>query len=366
MPTRHTDVLIVGAGFAGAATAFHLARERGGAPGSILLVEQEELPGAHASGRNASFLRQTEHEPTVRRTGAASRAAFLRHRERLDYQEVGSLLLGRREALEAMREPEIIESRYLSAAEVAERVPPVAGHAFEAALLTPGDGVLDTWALLNLYLEGAREGGAELLTKCEVLAAEGGPPYRVTTSRGIFETDVLVDAAGAWASPVAAMLGIDGPPLVPFKRHLFVLEDVGPIDPGWPFLWDVERGFYFRPESGGLLFSICDEEASRVLEETVRPGIEEELAEKILSHLPRLEGARIRRVWSCFRTKASDGRFVIGPDPTRQGFFWVAGLGGHGMTCSWEIGRLAARALLGDPPPPELDPRRFATAGERV
>jgi D-arginine dehydrogenase len=147
------------------------------------------------------------------------------------------------------------------------------------------------------------------------------------------------------------MAGVPGPELVPYKRHLFVLDPPGPIDPAWPFVWDLDHQFYLRPESGGLLFSICDEEGSRRLEErleeTVTPGIEEALAERVHAHLPRLRDARVRRVWSCFRTRPADGRFVIGPAPDNPSFFWVAGLGGHGMGCSWEVGRLAAEGLLG-------------------
>jgi D-arginine dehydrogenase len=152
---------------------------------------------------------------------------------------------------------------------------------------------------------------------------------------------------------------VPGPGLVAYKRHLFVIEGVGPIDPAWPFVWDLEHRFYLRPESGGLLVSICDEETSASLEETVSPGIEEALAERIHAHLPRLRDARVRSVWSCFRTRPADGRFVIGPAPGDESFFWVAGLGGHGMGCSWEVGRLAAESLLGAAPPEAFDPARF-------
>ena len=49
--------------------------------------------------------------------------------------------------------------------------------------------------------------------------------------------------------------------------------------------------------------------------------------------------------WHGLRTLSPDGRFVVGPDPDLAGLVWVAGLGGHGMTCGGEVGRLAARAV---------------------
>jgi len=384
MPTEPTtptvsagvvDVLIVGAGFAGAATAYHLSRRFGG---SIVVVEQEKTPGAHASGRNASMLRQSETDPAIRAAAVASRAAYERLGDRVGYEPVGSLLLGSATTLAGVREPELVASRLVAPEEAVRRVPlldsgGLPGRGFEAALETPGDGVMDTWALLTYYLDEARARGVELLTDCEVLEISGGPPFRVRTSRGEIFARTLVDAAGGWAEEVARRAGVEPPPLVPFKRHLFVLDlpegsdgsgrtgGASRIDPSWPFVWDLDRGFYFRPESGGLLFSVCDEQrgSSRSrLEETVTPGIDELLAERIFRCLPRLRDAVVRRVWSCFRTKAPDGRFAIGPDPEAERWFWVAGLGGHGMGCSWEIGRLAAEALLGAAPDPAFDPAR--------
>lgn len=369
MTARGYDLVIVGAGFAGAATAFHLSRRF---TGSVAIVEQEKTPGAHASGRNASLFRQSEPDPAIRAAAVAGRPVYERHAGEIGYEPVGSILLGRPETLEPARVHETgAESRGRAPEEVVDRVPLLEGHAFESALETPGDGVIDTWALLTLYLRGARSRGVELLTECpveEVRTTDRGG-YRLLTPRGEIATDRIVNAAGGWAAELAARAGIGGPELIPYKRHLFVLDGPAgedfPIDPAQPFVWDLERGFYLRPESGGLLVSICDEEPARSgsrLEETVSPGIEEALAETIHAHLPRLRDARLRRVWSCFRTKAPDGRFVIGPAPGEERFFWVAGLGGHGMGCSWEIGRLAAESLLGAPAPEAFDPARFGTS----
>lgn len=362
MTRRRCDVLIVGAGFAGVATAFHLSREL---RGSIVVVEREELPAAHASGRNASLLLQALADPEIRRAAAASRVAYQPLRREIGFQEVGSLMLGRRDQLSRLRDTGRIASRLIAPEQALGRVPLLAGHRFEAALETPSDGVIDTWALINFYLDGARSRGVELLVDCEVREIAPGSTWRVGTSQGDFEAQIVVDAGGSWAAEVAALAGLESPGLVPYKRHLFVLEGVEPVEPGWPFVWSLGgEEFYFRPESGGLLFSICDEATSRSLAETVSPGISEALAELVARQLPRFADARVRSVWSCFRTKADDGRFVIGRHPAAESFVWVAGLGGHGMGCSWEVGRLAAAAIFGRRPPEAepFDPSRFVGA----
>lgn len=132
------------------------------------------------------------------------------------------------------------------------------------------------------------------------------------------------------------------------------------MEPSWPFAWSLKRGFYLRPDGESLLFCACDEEGGQSLVESVTPGIEARAADLILAELPELRRSTVRKVWSCFRTKTPDDRFVIGPDPLAEGVFWVAGLGGHGVGCSWEVGRLAASLIAGPKPSRyPFDPERL-------
>lgn len=348
-----TDVVIVGAGFAGASTAYHLSQSF---QGSILMIEKEEVPGFHASGRNAALVLQSTEIPEIRRAIAASRSFYVEHRQEVGFRACGSFLLGKKESLERVREPGTVYAEYLDTEEVRRRIPLLEGHNFEAALWTPSDGVIDVSALLHFYLEKARSRGVSIWLNCELTkVSRAQDAYRLKTSRGTIEATYLVNAAGAWASRIVELAGACRFPLFPLKRHLFVLAGLPDVDPAWPFIWAVDRNFYFRPETGDLLFSVCDEEATDSLEPTVNPEISEVLAELIWDELPGLRDAVQKRIWSCFRTKTPDGRFVVGWDPSAKGFFWAAGLSGHGVGASWQLGRLAAEKFLKQEPQP-LDP----------
>jgi D-arginine dehydrogenase len=140
------------------------------------------------------------------------------------------------------------------------------------------------------------------------------------------------------------------------KRHLFVLDAPQQIGSGWPFVWSLEQNFYFRPESGGLLLSVCDEELSKQLEPTINPDISETMVDLVWKQLPTLREASQRQLWSCFRTIAPDGSFIIGWDHQADRFFWVVGLGGHGIG-EWAAQRFVER---GPVQPHPFDPIRFA------
>ena len=79
------------------------------------------------------------------------------------------------------------------------------------------------------------------------------------------------------------------------------------------------------------------------------------VAEKAARLVPQQVDSGIAQWWCGMRTLTDDGRFVIGFDPELAGLFWVAGLGGHGMVASFEIGRMAAERLSSGPAAPHVD-----------
>lgn len=352
------DVVIVGAGFAGAATAYHLT-VRG--IRNLVLIEREPIAGVHASGRNAALAFQALGDPVEARL-AVEGAAFIADppggfSDGPLFRRTGSLLLACTSGIAALR---VIESdvravglaaaRVMPADEALRAVPALRGAPFTAALWNPADGVVDIHALLRGYLDGARAGGARIVYGRTLTGIEttGGRVAGVVTDGGRIATPCVVDAGGAWAGIVGALAGVGTRTLQPRRRHLFQTAVDFPVNRDWPFVWHNDLDVYFRPEGAGLLMSPCDATDHPPAEPIVDEAAVQLLADKIPRAFPALAGARVVSGWACLRTFARDGRFVIGRDPDIDGLVWVGGLGGHGMTTSPAVGRLAAAAVCGE------------------
>ena len=352
------DYVIAGAGFAGAATAYHLARA---GVRSLLLLEQESMPGFHSSGRNAAMLRQCVSEPDLTRLARAG-AAFIHQQpgdwpEPVPFKQNGSLLLGSGSGWDKLqRDAEIGRQAGVAGIELwtperAKHHMPVLKQAeFDGALWCGTDGIVDIHALLSGYLKFAAGKGAEIRYNCALQGVRRVSGHlEVATNTGVVEAKVLVNASGAWANVVAQLFGARELPLKPCRRHLFISPPLDWVDRSWPFVWDVSHEIYFRPEGEGLLLCACDQTELAPGDPPVDESVKEMLAEKIDRFMPALGAVSISKSWAGIRTLTPDGRFVIGWDPQVENFFWVAGLGGHGMTTSAAVGDLAARLLIDGP-----------------
>ena len=188
------------------------------------------------------------------------------------------------------------------------------------------------------------------------IVVSGGRVTAVQTQSEEICCDVLVNASGAWAGEIGQKAGSARVPLTPYRRHIFVTKALNWVNPDWPIVWDITNEIYFRPESGGLLLSPCDETPDQPGVPTTDASVAELLAEKVSRCFPALPDLPIQNSWAGLRTLTPDRRFVIGWDPKIRGFAWVAGLGGHGVTVSYSVGRMAAEMISRDDSPSAYAP----------
>ncbi|HCU25229.1 MAG TPA: hypothetical protein DF383_09435 [Deltaproteobacteria bacterium] len=346
------DVILLGAGLAGVATLEHLSR----IPGvSLLLLEKEAHCAAHASGKNAALLRQAL--PDAAAAGLVQETLrLLRQPPRAwkhsdIYHPYGSLLYGQRETIAALRKTLLACGAEFMAgeAEIPLHLLPerwresLLDRAPEAWLYCPQDGVVAVRKLLENWLEASQARGARFQSGAEVLTLRReGERWRVECGSGAYTARAVVNAAGAWADEVACRAGLAPRGLQPLRRHLYVSEVLPDLDPELPFVWDIEQELYFRPEDGGLLLCAGDEEPHPAGAPEIDAKIEKILRHKLRQYFPVLADLELRRAWACLRTKWPPRPYLLEAEPEAPGFFWVAGLGGHGLGISFGLGALAA------------------------
>lgn len=350
---RRVEVVIIGSGFAGASVAWHLA-ELGMT--DVVILEQEAYPGLHASGQNASIMRQFEEDPSIANYAFKSAGFVLtppfNWKKIID--QVGSLILFGSDRYPKIKETldrsigQGLEAEIIDKKEASLIVPPLETAEFQYAVRTTTDGVVDINEYLWSYLRDVKLKGISLETNRTVLEIKKGATgeFLVTTEKETIFAKKIVNAAGAWAADIGKLAGALTVELIPYKRHLYTTTEMDSVRPDWPFVWDIDNQYYFRPESGGLLLGPCDEERSLPGVPGISHTARELLAEKLCSFCPSLANITIATEWAGLRTFAKDRRFVLGQDPTLKNFYWVAGLGGFGVTCSYMVGKSVAIEIL--------------------
>ena len=363
-------IVIIGAGYAGAATALWLGRH--GLGPKVTLLEMEPQPGAHASGRNAGLITSiVDDDVTCPLTARGARLLG----EAAPRTACGSVQLsadqGRLERLAARARALGLAATIHPATEMMQRWPLLAGAQARWAISFPGDATVEPVSLLAWMLGGARDEGVRLITgaRVEAIETDDAGVVAVRTSAGRFKADAVVNAAGAWAGELGRRAGAGDRTLRVFRRHLFFTPPATAWAAPIPFLWDLDADVYLRSQDGRLMLCPCDNEPHPPEAPLVSPQAAALLAEKLSTAMPAAARLPIADGRACLRTFSRDDRYVIGPDPQLAGFFWVAGLGGSGATAGMAAGELAASLLAGRPLPdelasvrPHLDPARFADA----
>lgn len=339
---------MVGGGIAGLAAAWAwTAREPGV---RVCLLERERALATHATARNAAVFLPVERDEGSMRLAVRQRAlldGLFEGETRAWLRPTGAMFAAREPSrldpvLAAARRAGL-EVEPVDRASLCEALPVLAGGDVAAGLWVRGAGVLEVGAIVDRLARRCRSAGVVLRT-----CAAATPRRRRDRIMGValddgttLDAGAVVLAGGAWSEETAARVGL-GLPLTPLRRHLALLS--APLPAAAPVLWTLDDETYFRPESGGVLASPCDEDVAPAREPSVDPDRLAELGARLGRLAPDLADAPVRRAWACLRTFAPDRAAVAGPDPRVEGLSWLAGLGGQGMTLGLAVAEVAAAA----------------------
>jgi len=361
---REFNVIILGAGIAGASLAWRLAGQR-----SVVLVERETQPGYHATGRSAALFMESYGPPMVRALTRASRAFYERPPEGFAAEPLmrprGVLHLATpgQEALMAQTRTELTTScpdlEVLDARATLERVPCLRPEMVHGALYDPGAQDIDVHALHQGFLRGFRRKAGpdgELRTGTTLTQARhDGQCWSLTFADGqTLRARTVVNAAGAWADALAALFGARPIGLVPHRRSAFTFKAPEGMDAsGWPAVVGVDESYYFKPDAGQLLGSPANADPT-VPHDVVPEELDIAMGIHQIESVSTLSIRRPTSTWAGLRSFVRDGEMVIGWDGACPGFFWLAAQGGYGIQSAAGASALADALLRGVALPEEL------------
>jgi D-arginine dehydrogenase len=352
------DFLVAGGGIAGVSAGYELARH-----GRVCVLEREEGLAVHATGRSAAIFMESYGNGPVRALTHASRRFYAAPPEGFSEEPLtaprGALFLADAERLALLRAHHegvrrlVPSLEWIPGPELARLVPVLAPERWVAGVLEPGAADLDVHAIHQGYVRGLRARGGEVRTSAEVLAiARAAGRFTVTTPVGPLSAPVLVNAAGAWADELARRAGAPGVGLRPLRRTAIVVD--GPAGLArWPFAGTVDDELYFKPESGRLLVSPCDETPSEPCNAAAN-DYDVAVAVERLERATTLRPGHVRARWAGLRSFVADRTPVVGPDPACDGLVWLAAQGGYGIQLAPALARACGALCTGEGMPADL------------
>src|SRR5579859_1508912 len=336
---KTASVIVIGGGVMGASTAYHLARA--GAR-QVVLLGREPFFGLGATGRCAGGIRhQFATEINIRLSQHS-----LRLLDDLETETGQPALVRKCGYLFVLTRPEdvtaferhvrlqrslSVPTEWLSGDDVRRRLPSCVFPDALAGTYLASDGLADPNSVVMAYVNAARRLGARCLTDVKVTGIEltGGRVTAVVTPDGRLTTDCVVNAAGPWSAPVAALAGV-ALPVQPVRRQWLTTSALPSLQADFPFVIDFAQSLYFHPEGQGLLTGMSNPSEPPGFDQSVDPAWELVHLEAAARRLPLLEQAGVTSRWAGLYEVTPDAHPILGDTPV-DGFFVVTGFSGHGF-----------------------------------
>lgn len=369
------DVVVVGGGVAGLASAFFLSRA-GLRP---LVIERLPALAMLASRRSGEGVRAQWETPAMIAAARASIDTYARFEELTGhssgYRPIGYLYGARSEAGAARLQKRVarqqaagLDVSYLDGGAARELCPTLAPDVAGAAF-RQGDGVVDIAAIVAGYLDAME---ADILTATDVLHLRARPDgVSLTTSAGRVDTGAVVLATATRTTGLLASLDAALP--LRLARSTIQYVELEGVPRDHPAVVDADLGSFWRPDDGGARMTASFRSTLFLDRFTDEPQTDPDyLAHALRTVAPLVPfwGQRASAITGGhLRTGAllvtGDGMPVIGSLPGQASVYLNTGYGGHGIMMTPEGSRLLAAEIAGGPPGP-FNPSRFTDGSSLV
>ncbi len=361
------DLGVIGGGVVGLMTAYHFLKMGGG---SVVVFEKGYL-GSGSTGRCGAGIREQWSTPENIELAKGSIDMWEKMEEELEadigFKQGGYLILAfsEDEGKELKENVKIqnkygVRSRVISPEEAKEIVPFLNTKNIVLATYNPRDAKADPFKVLVALKNKVEELGGEVLTWTEVKGVEirGRLVKKLKTTRGEFEIDAVLNAAGPWAKEVGKMLHVEIP-VTPYRHEIMVTERISELFD--PMVISFSKGIYFQQlKDGEIIGGIGNPKE--------RPGINLKcsrwfpyhFAKTLVEIAPVLRHLRMLRHWAGHYCVSPDARPILGKIGDVDNAYHAVGFSGHGFMVAPMVGKLMAELILDKKPSLDLTPFSYS------
>ena len=352
------EVVIIGGGIVGSSIAYHLT-----AAGckDVLVIERESAQGKGSTGKSMGGVRAQFSTPVNIQMSLYSIPFYASFDERLGYpagyRPQGYLFCATNEKhlayLRTNYEKQIAiglkDVRLISATEIRDMFPQLRSDDIVGGSFCSTDGFVDPYSAMIGFMTWAADHGAKLWKNTQVTGVDHDARGidGVQTGRGPVSARKVVNAAGAWAKPLAEMAGVDLS-VEPLRRMLVPTEPFDQFPHSAPMIIDMSNGFHFRPEALGFLLAWNDPEETPGYKTDFDPAFIEKILTRAADRVPLFENLAVnpKRAWAGLYEMTPDHHPILGEAPGAPGFFLANGFSGHGVMHAPATGKIMADLIL--------------------
>ena len=352
---RNFDAIIIGGGIVGLSVAYFLSEFKFG---KIAVFEKEPDIGAGSTALCAGGIRhQFSSKINIRMSLISSE--FIKSLKEMsgidpEFHQNGYLFTITKETnVDIFKESIKIQNelgvptKLITPEEAKKIVPELNIEDVVAASWCPTDGFADPHSVAQGIYQLAKNNGVKIFLNKEVIEilTEGSKIKGIKTVDGEdYYSPIVVNAAGPYLKIISQMAGIEIP-VEPYRRQVFVTEELPDYPDTRPMVVDYEKHFYCHPESGGVLMGMSDPEEPPSFNMNIDWDFLEQIAEAGMHRIPVFEKAGIKRGWAGLYAISPDNNALIGEWDELEGFYIVGGFSGHGFMHAPAAGKILAELI---------------------
>ena len=365
MNAKTYDIIIIGGGIMGSATAYYLMTAE-----PTLKVAVVERDPSYAQASTTLSMANVRTQFSLKQNVQISQytlqilnsfeedMAVDGQKPRIYFRQEGNLFLVAASDENAARQAFQMQTQlgcrveWWPTQKIIDQYPLYEPQPFVGGTFGPDDGYFDAYAVLMAYKARARALGAVYIQDEVVRITKNrrGVSGVALSAHGNQTAEHVVSCAGAWAAEVAKTAGIDLP-VIPVKRQVFVLDTAFKFEKPLP-LTVLPSGLYFRSETGGLILlgkSMPEDPTGFEFSWDDQRFINH-LWPELAEFVPQFDRLKVVRGWAgLYAVNTLDGNAILGQWPELNGLYLANGFSGHGLQQGPAVGRYLSELILQKP-----------------